>query len=54
MNANFTEYLMAYRIERAKEFLRDVSNKSYEVGYRVGYPDPTYFGKIFKRSLVCQ
>lgn len=45
----FNEYLTNYRIEKAKEFLKDVSCKSYEVGFSVGYQDASYFSKIFKK-----
>ncbi|MCU6707425.1 response regulator [Paenibacillus sp. J5C_2022] len=46
---SFIQYLTAYRIEKAKLLLRDVSCKSYEVGYRVGYHNPGYFAKTFKK-----
>lgn len=46
---NFIEYLTAYRMEKAKEFL---SNKRYsikEVCGLCGYNDPNYFSRIFKK-----
>ncbi|MBO9611017.1 MAG: response regulator transcription factor [Paenibacillaceae bacterium] len=45
----FVDYLNEYRIERAKELLNDITVKSYEVGYWVGYQNPNYFSKIFKK-----
>ncbi|HHW48823.1 MAG TPA: AraC family transcriptional regulator, partial [Clostridiaceae bacterium] len=42
------EYLTEYRIEKAKQLLRDVSCKSYEVAYMVGFNEPSYFSKVFK------
>lgn len=46
---NFIEYLTAFRMEKAKEFL---SNKKYsikEVCGMCGYNDPNYFSRIFKK-----
>ena len=43
------EYLTKVRIEKAKALLRDPSNKFYEVSEAVGYSDPSYFSKLFKK-----
>lgn len=43
------EYMTKVRIEQAKALLKDPSNKFYEVCYAVGYSDPSYFSKIFKK-----
>ncbi|MDF2922804.1 MAG: hypothetical protein K0R57_1718 [Paenibacillaceae bacterium] len=43
------EYLMKVRIEKAKELLRDPRTKFYEVCNAVGYTDPSYFSKLFKK-----
>lgn len=43
------EYLMKVRIEKAKELLRDPRTKFYEVCQAVGYTDPSYFSKLFKK-----
>lgn len=43
------EYLMKVRIEKAKELLCDPRIKLYEVCELVGYTDPSYFGKLFKK-----
>lgn len=49
-----TEYLIAVRMERAKALLRDNRAwKTYEVGEQVGYADPAYFNKVFKRFVGC-
>jgi two-component system response regulator YesN len=45
-----TDYIISVRIERAKELLlKNPSLKTYEVGEQVGYPDPAYFNKVFKK-----
>ncbi|WP_164716585.1 response regulator [Paenibacillus whitsoniae] len=43
------EYLMKVRISKAKELLRDPRIKFYEVCELVGYTDPSYFSKLFKK-----
>lgn len=43
------EYLMKVRIAKAKELLRDPYIKFYEVCELVGYTDPSYFSKLFKK-----
>lgn len=46
------EFIVQTRIQKAKELLlRDYSLKAYEVGAHVGYADPTYFNKLFKRQV---
>lgn len=42
-------YITEYRIQRARELLRDHRNKVYEVAEMVGYRDITYFSATFKR-----
>lgn len=49
-----TDYLIAVRMERAKALLRDKRAwKTYEVGEQVGYADPAYFNKVFKKIVGC-
>ncbi|WP_223156812.1 response regulator transcription factor [Thermosediminibacter oceani] len=48
MGQGFCEYLTEYRVERAKEMLKDVRLRIYEISDAVGYTDPHYFSKIFK------
>ncbi|NQX67401.1 response regulator [Paenibacillus alba] len=43
------EYMTKVRVDKAKELLQDPGNKFYEVCYAVGYSDPSYFSKIFKK-----
>ncbi|GLX67524.1 response regulator [Paenibacillus glycanilyticus] len=45
-----TDYLTSERIEQAKRLLRDEQGlKTYRIGEMVGYADPAYFTKVFKK-----
>lgn len=46
---NFVDYLTELRIEKAKEILKEASINVKEVCDKVGYSDPNYFSKIFKK-----
>lgn len=46
---NFTTYLTEFRIEEAKKLLKDPYSNVKEIGDAVGYPDSSYFTKVFKR-----
>ncbi|MCZ8520992.1 MULTISPECIES: response regulator transcription factor [Paenibacillus] len=43
------QYLMEYRIERAKELLKTDSFKIFDIALQVGYRDGEYFAKIFRK-----
>jgi two-component system response regulator YesN len=45
------EYLTGVRMEKAKELFRDKRLKLYHVSLLVGYTDPSYFAKCFKREV---
>lgn len=47
---NFIDYLTELRIDRAREILKDKTFNIKEICYEVGYTDPNYFSKIFKKS----
>ncbi|HOJ79987.1 MAG TPA: response regulator, partial [Clostridiales bacterium] len=49
MGKNFVDYLNELRIEKAKELLKDVRYKTYEVAEKVGIPDAHYFSRLFKK-----
>ena len=49
MQETFTQYLLSYRISRAKELLRSTHDKIYEVALQVGYNDTAHFSKLFKQ-----
>lgn len=44
------EFLTQIRVEKAKELLRDPQYKFYDICYAIGYTDPSYFTKLFKKA----
>lgn len=46
---NFSAYLNEYRIEKAKEMMRDSHLSLKEIGMACGYSDAAYFCRVFKR-----
>ncbi|WHX50327.1 response regulator [Paenibacillus woosongensis] len=47
-----TDYLIEVRIKKAKHLLKTSPDmKIHEIGCGVGYPDPAYFNKLFKRIV---
>jgi two-component system response regulator YesN len=53
MRKTFLEYLTDIRMDKAKKMLADVQYKIYEVSSQVGYKDPVYFTKLFKKQTGC-
>jgi YesN/AraC family two-component response regulator len=45
----FQEYLMRFRINEACRLLQNPSAQVTDIAFLVGFNDPSYFGKIFKR-----
>ncbi len=45
----FVDYLTRVRIEKAKRLLRQTSQNITQIAFEVGYPDQSYFTKVFKR-----
>ena len=45
----FTDYLAERRIERAVELMRTTDLSLAQIGERVGYSDPNYFSRVFKK-----
>lgn len=53
---NFSDYLMRFRIGKAKELLRTTNLRIYEIAEKVGFSSPYYFSKVFKdvTKLTCK
>lgn len=49
MGCNLTDYINTVRIKKAKELLKRNEMSIKEIGYEVGYSDPNYFSKVFKK-----
>ncbi len=47
--SSFTTYLTKFRVEQAKNLLKQLDLKTYEIAEMVGYKNSKYFNKIFKR-----
>lgn len=47
---NFIDYLTLIRVDKAKKFLSDPLNNVKDVCYMVGYNDPNYFTRVFKKK----
>ena len=48
---NFIDWLSMLRVNKAKELLTNSNLTVKEVCYMVGYKDPNYFSRIFKKKL---
>lgn len=46
---NFSDYINIIRINRAKKLLKNDSMSIKEICYSLGYSDPNYFSKVFKK-----
>jgi len=46
---NFIDYLTSVRIKKAKKLLSDPRNNVKDICYKVGYKDPNYFTRVFKK-----
>ena len=47
----FSNYLKSIRLEKAKELLDTTNLKIYEIACRVGYTEPKYFSKVFRKYV---
>ncbi len=48
---NFIDYLSDYRIDVAKELLKNIRYKVIDVSAMVGYKDSKYFSRLFKKKV---
>ena len=51
MGINFIDFIAGYRIEKAKELLKNSILKNYQVSNMTGFKDEKYFSQIFKRYV---
>lgn len=51
LGLNYIEWLTNYRMDIAKELLMEGKDAIKEICYRVGYSDPNYFSRIFKKVV---
>ncbi len=49
MGCNLSDFINTVRIRMAKELLKQNHMSIKEIGYEVGYSDPNYFSKVFKK-----
>ncbi|MBO5326632.1 MAG: AraC family transcriptional regulator [Clostridia bacterium] len=47
----FTDYILAYRLEKAKVLLRSSDLSVTEIAFKVGFNDCSYFCKVFKKGI---
>ena len=51
-NVSFVDFLTKVRLDEAKAQLSTIPDKSVkEIAYDIGYSDPYYFGKVFKKYV---
>ncbi|MGI9953100.1 PocR ligand-binding domain-containing protein [Moorellaceae bacterium AZ2] len=51
MGESVIAYLTRLRVEMAKKLLREGSLSVSDIGKRVGYPNPSYFTRVFKKVV---
>lgn len=47
----FSNYILAYRLEKAKAYLNDTRSKITEISFKVGFNSCSYFTKTFKERF---
>lgn len=45
------DYLSRYRIKQAQDLLRDTEDSITEVAVQVGFEDPAYFSRVFRKQI---
>lgn len=51
LKMTFIDYLTKVRLEAAEKLLKSLNLNVNQIAYAVGYQDPNYFSKVFKRNL---
>lgn len=50
LNMSGTDYIQLLRLKKAIELMADGNNNISEIAYEVGFSDPNYFSKVFKKT----
>ncbi|RED56811.1 response regulator [Cohnella lupini] len=50
LGVNYIDFLTECRIEKAKKLMADPDKSLKEITFEVGYRDPNYFSKVFKKT----
>ena len=53
MNETMFEYLLNYRIEKSLELLRQTQMDVTQIAGLVGFGNPGYYSRIFRRKMGC-
>ena len=53
MDQSFFYYLTEFRIDKSKEMLRETNMPMKEISNSIGYMDPNYFTRVFKKIVNC-
>ena len=48
---NYTEYLTEFKMDKAKQLLKDGGDNINEIAAKLGYADARYFSKVFKKEV---
>ncbi len=48
---SFSAYLTTYRLDKAKQLLTSTDLKISEIATRVGYDNPSYFSKLYRKHM---
>lgn len=49
-SVNFIDYLTHLRVDMAKDMMKNPESSLKEICYNVGYKDPNYFSRVFKKT----
>ncbi|MBM7579733.1 response regulator [Jeotgalibacillus terrae] len=50
LGINYISFLTECRLEKAKKLMRDSEKSMKEIAIEIGYHDPNYFSKVFKKA----
>jgi AraC-like DNA-binding protein len=52
-NLSVNEFINTYRLKKAVELLKSSNKQISEIAYAIGFNDPKYFSRIFKKFYNC-